>query len=126
VELRATTNAASLAIPDALLVSALRNLLDNALRHSPKPGSVVLRVERLPGHVAFRVLDEGPGMSAAEVAQAAQRFWRRGSGNVDGDTGSGLGLSIVDAIARRYGGELHLEPRRVAGMEARLCFPAEE
>jgi two-component system sensor histidine kinase QseC len=76
--------------------------------------------------VAFRVLDEGPGMSAAEVAQAAQRFWRRGSGNVEGDTGSGLGLSIVDAIARRYGGEFHLEPRRVAGMEARLCFPAEE
>ena len=126
VELQATTNVASLAMPEALLVSALRNLLDNALRHSLRPGSVVLRIERLPGHVAFRVLDEGPGMSAADVAQAAQRFWRRGSGNVDGDTGSGLGLSIVDAIASRYGGELHLEPRQVAGMEARLCFPAEE
>jgi two-component system sensor histidine kinase QseC len=126
VELQATTNAASLAIPEALLVSALRNLLDNALRHSPRQSTVVLRIERLPGHVAFCVLDEGPGMSAAEVVQAAQRFWRRGSGSVDGDIGSGLGLSIVDAIARRYGGELHLEPRQVVGMEARLCFPAEE
>ena len=125
VELQAASSAASLAVPETLLVSALRNLLDNALRHSPKPGSVVLRIERLPGRVAFCVLDEGPGMTDAERAQAAQRFWRRGSGGADGDTGSGLGLSIVDAIARRYGGELHLAPRPVAGMEARLCFPSE-
>ena len=125
VELQAASSAASLAVPETLLVSALRNLLDNALRHSPRPGSVVLRIERLPGRVAFCVLDEGPGMTDAERAQAAQRFWRRGSGNVEGDTGSGLGLSIVDAIARRYGGELHLAPRPVAGMEARLCFPSE-
>lgn len=125
VELQAASSAASLAVPETLLVSALRNLLDNALRHSPRPGSVVLRIERLPGRVAFCVLDEGPGMTDAERAQAAQRFWRRGSGGADGDTGSGLGLSIVDAIARRYGGELHLAPRPVAGMEARLCFPSE-
>ncbi|WP_332742699.1 ATP-binding protein [Hydrogenophaga sp.] len=124
VELRAETNSASLAMPEVLLVSALRNLLDNALRHSPRPGSVVLQIERPPGQVAFCVLDEGPGMTATEVAQAAQRFWRRGSGHVDGATGSGLGLSIVDAIARRYGGKLQLAPRRGEGLEARLCFPA--
>lgn len=125
VELRAATPAASLAMPEALLVSALRNLLDNALRHSPRPGSVVLQIEQLPAQVAFSVLDEGPGMSAAELAQAAQRFWRRGGGSVDGGAGSGLGLSIVDAIARRFGGELHLAPRPGGGMEARLCFPAD-
>ena len=66
-------------------------------------------------------------MTAAELAQAAQRFWQRGSGSAsgDGDGGLGLGLSIVDAIARRYGGELRLAPRGVAGMEARLRFPAD-
>lgn len=66
-------------------------------------------------------------MTAAEMAQAAQRFWQRGSGSAsgDGDGGLGLGLSIVDAIARRYGGELRLAPRGVAGMEARLRFPAD-
>jgi signal transduction histidine kinase len=123
VELRAETGSASLAVPEALLVSALRNLLDNALQHSPRPGSVVLQVERLPGEVVFCVLDEGPGMSAADVAQAPQRFWRRASVNGSGDTGSGLGLSIVDAIARRHGGALRLAPRPDAGMQACLCFP---
>ncbi len=120
VELQSAPSAASLAVPEALLVSALRNLLDNALRHSPRPGSVVLRIEPLPGRVTFCVLDEGPGMTAGECAQAAQRFWRRG-----GDAGSGLGLSIVAAIARRHGGELHLVPRQATGIEARLCFPAD-
>lgn len=89
----------------------------------------MLRIERLTGQVEFCVLDEGPGMTAAELAQAAQRFWQRGSGSAsgdgDGDGGLGLGLSIVDAIARRYGGELRLAPRGVAGMEARLRFPAD-
>ncbi len=125
VELETQTSAACLAVPEALLVSALRNLLDNALRHSPRQGAVVLQIERLPGQLAFCVRDEGPGMNAAELAQAAQRFWRRGSGSVNGDEGSGLGLSIVDAIARRYGGELRLTPRQGAGLEARLCFPAD-
>lgn len=89
----------------------------------------MLRIERLTGQVEFCVLDEGPGMTAAELAQAAQRFCQRGSGSAsgdgDGDGGLGLGLSIVDAIARRYGGELRLAPRGVAGMEARLRFPAD-
>ena len=125
VELKTQTSAACLAVPEALLVSALRNLLDNALRHSCRQGSVVLQIERMPDHrLAFCVLDEGPGMNAAELAHAAQRFWRRGSGNVNGEAGSGLGLSIVDAIARRYGGELRLTPRQGAGLEARLCLPA--
>ena len=123
VELRAEISSVSLAVPEALLVSALRNLLDNALRHSPLPGSVVLQVERLTGELVFCVLDEGTGMSAADVAKASQRFWRRASGHPGGDDGSGLGLSIVDAIARRHGGAFRLAPRPEAGMQARLCFP---
>ncbi len=129
VELQASASTARLAVPESLLVSALRNLLDNALRHSPQPGSVVLRIERLAGQVVFCVLDEGPGMPPAELAQAAQRFWRRSGGGADNDSssdsGSGLGLSIVDAIARRHGGELQLSRRPGGGMQARLRLPAD-
>ena len=122
IELQARTPTACLAVPEALLVSALRNLLDNALRHSPQQGSVELRIERLPGQVEFCVVDEGPGMGAAELAQAVQRFWRGGAGS-GGDGGSGLGLCIVDAIAKRHGGALRLMPRQGPGLEARLRFP---
>ncbi len=117
VELQLQTAAARLAVPESLLVSALRNLLDNALRHSPQPRSVVLRIEHLPVGLTFCVLDQGPGLSGPDLSLAPQRFWRRG-----GDGGSGLGLSIVEAIARRHHGELRLRPRQGGGLEARLSF----
>ncbi|NML18187.1 ATP-binding protein [Azohydromonas caseinilytica] len=111
---------ASVPVPLPLLVCALRNLLDNALRHAPPGSAVVLRLAGMDTGVAFSVLDEGPGMTAQECEQAPRRFWRRNGGS----TGSGLGLSIVESIARRHGGELQLMPRAAKGLEARLLLPA--
>jgi len=110
-----------LAVPESLLVCALRNLLDNAMRYSTGPSEVVLRVEMHENHtVAFCVCDEGPGLSEVDCALATQRFWRRGASS----QGSGLGLSIVGEIARRYAGSLQLRPRNPVGLEACLTFPA--
>lgn len=111
---------ASVPVPLPLLVCALRNLLDNALRHAPPGTAVVLRLAGMDAGVAFSVLDEGPGMTAQECEQAPRRFWRRHGGS----TGSGLGLSIVESIAQRHGGELQLLPRAAKGLEARLLLPA--
>lgn len=111
--------ARALAMPSALAVTALRNLLDNALRHAPADSTIVVRIDASPGALSFSVDDEGPGMSEAERRQAPQRFWRKGRGQ-----GSGLGLSIIDAIAQRYGGRLVLENRAQGGLTARLTLPA--
>ena len=119
IELLAPPGQAAPAVPEALLVAALRNLLDNALRHAPR-APVVLGIERSAAAVVFRVADRGPGMAPDELAQATQRFWRRGGQQA----GSGLGLSIVDAIARRHGGTLALSGRDGGGLEACLRLPA--
>lgn len=108
-----------LALPEALAVTALRNLLDNALRYSPADGPVTLRVRRLQQNITFSVLDNGPGLTAQELALAPQRFWRRGSGR-----GSGLGLSVVAAIAERFNGNLKLVTRDAGGLEVRLTLPS--
>lgn len=108
-----------LALPEALAVTALRNLLDNALRYSPADCPVTLRVRRLQQQMIFSVLDKGPGLTPQELALAPQRFWRRGSGR-----GSGLGLSVVAAIAERFGGSLELMTRDAGGLEVRLTLPA--
>ena len=110
---------AELALPQALAVTALRNLLDNALRHSPAQHSVRLEIQSAPDAVCFRVCDSGPGLSADELTQVTQRFWRRDTGR-----GSGLGLAIVAAIAERCGGTLVLAQRPAGGLEARLTLPA--
>ncbi len=110
------------AVPEALLMSALRNLLDNALRYSPPMGQVELRLElsAAKDRVCFRVLDEGPGLNDEECVQATRRFWRRDVSR----QGSGLGLSIVQAIAERHGGELILKGRQGRlGLDVRLHLP---
>ena len=114
-------NGAELALPQALAVTALRNLLDNALRHSPAENSVRLEIRRSPETISFHVFDRGPGLSDEELARATQRFWRRGSGR-----GSGLGLSIVAAIAERFGGSFELRQRPESGLEAKLTLPREK
>jgi two-component system sensor histidine kinase QseC len=111
----------TVAVPDVLLVSALRNLLDNALRFAPAVSFVALEVERIADQARFTVLDEGPGLSEAECRVAVERFWRRDRS----PQGSGLGLSIVSTIAMRYGGQLRLAPRAEGGLRAELTLPVQ-
>lgn len=110
---------AELALPQALAVTALRNLLDNALRYSPSENSISLELQVSKDVILFRVCDRGPGLSADELTLVTQRFWRRGSGR-----GSGLGLSIVAAITERFGGSLELVQRPAGGLEAKLTLPS--
>lgn len=118
IELDSDASGAELVLPQALAVTALRNLLENALRYSPANNSVRLEVRRSPDTVRFSVCDRGPGLSEEALVLAKQRFWRRGSGR-----GSGLGLSIVAAIAERFGGAFELLQRSEGGLEAKLTLP---
>ncbi|MBK4734969.1 ATP-binding protein [Noviherbaspirillum pedocola] len=109
---------ARLAVPSILVATALRNLLDNALRYSPANAVVLVSTTRTGNGLCFDVSDAGGGMSETERSHALQRFWRKGNGY-----GSGLGLSIVSAIAERYGGSFELHARPVGGTSARLTLP---
>jgi two-component system, OmpR family, sensor histidine kinase QseC len=119
VMLQAGGDARRVRIPEALLVSALRNLLDNALRIAPAPTPVLLRVESDAQRVLFSVLDEGPGLTEAQCALATRRFWRAGPHG----SGSGLGLSITAGIVAHHGGQLTLAPRTPHGLCASISLP---
>lgn len=111
----------------SLIVSALRNLLDNALRYTPQDSPVELSMMIVPSTQAssgktcirFIVADHGAGLGSEECTQAVARFWRR-AGDAEG---SGLGLSIVNAIALHYAGQLRLENRKTGGLVATLDLP---
>jgi len=118
IALNSDGTAHELALPQALAVTALRNLLDNALRHTPPASTVSLDIQPREDVVCFHVRDDGPGLSAEELTQVTQRFWRRDAGH-----GSGLGLAIVVAMTERYGGSLALAQRPTGGLEATLCLP---
>ncbi len=106
----------------ALLNEALSNLLHNAIRYTPRGGQVTLRVVIRDGEVRLMVLDNGPGMPAADLARAGERFFR---GSRAAAAGSGLGLAIVRSIAQRHAGRLQLDsPGECGGLTASLILPA--
>ena len=111
---------AMLAVPPALAVIALRNLTDNALCYSPDNAPVEVLIDADFASVTFTVTDHGPGLGA-EPARVKERFWR--GRNNDAGSGSGLGLTIVEAITCRYGGSLEFTPGRDGGTTARLTLP---
>jgi len=106
-------------IPASLLLIALRNVLDNAVRHAVSQTSVVVRISQTDGACLFVIENEGTEISEADARRAAQRFWRQGRGH-----GSGLGLSIVDAIVIRYSGSWRLTPRAGGGVVVSISLPS--
>lgn len=84
------------------LARAIGNLIDNALVHGPEGGPVTVTVEASDGHARVIVSDSGPGPGATTREHLFERFWR--GPEASDRLGSGLGLSIVAAIAERNGG----------------------
>ncbi|MFB7451284.1 sensor histidine kinase [Streptomyces sp. NPDC056194] len=101
------------------LDQVLDNVLSNALEVSPDGGTITVRVETGgPEEAVLEVLDEGPGMSAAEQARAFDRFWR-GQG-LTGRSGSGLGLAIVKQLVTDDGGGVALRDAPGGGLCVRI------
>lgn len=90
-----------------LLRILLRNLLDNAVRHTPPGTTVRVEITRDRGVSSLSVSDDGPGIPQPEMARLSERFYRPADTQA---SGSGLGLSIVRRIAEVHGASLRFEP----------------
>jgi signal transduction histidine kinase len=89
-----------------MIQQAVANLLDNALKFSPPGGAISLIAHPKAGGVEIEVSDQGPGIPEADRSRAAERFFRGESAR--STPGSGLGLSLVQAVAQLHGGTLTL------------------
>ncbi len=104
-----------------LLAQAVSNLIDNSLKCVPERGAIRVRVDRRgDGSVAIEVADNGPGISAADRPKVTERFFRGDASR--GTPGVGLGLSIVDAVAKLHGGVLELLDNH-PGLRAQMVLP---
>jgi two-component system osmolarity sensor histidine kinase EnvZ len=111
-------------IKPAALSRIANNLIDNALAYARSP--VDVSTTRCGNAVAIDVSDRGPGIPAGDVERLKQPFTRTGEARtrVDGAAGAGLGLAIVDRIARLHGGGFDLLSREGGGTIARVTLPA--
>lgn len=109
-----------------LLVTALRNLIDNAIRYSPENTRVGIGVRSREGLVSISVTDQGEGLSPEDQERVFERFYRVDSARSRHTGGTGLGLSIVKHVASNHGGEVTLWSQPGQGSTFTLRLPEME
>jgi signal transduction histidine kinase len=87
------------------------NLLENALRHSPNGGTVMIRGTRTEDLIRIEVADEGPGISEQDAARVFERFYRSDGARTSSNGGAGLGLAIARWIVELHGGDIRADRR---------------
>ena len=102
-----------------LIAQAVTNLLDNAIKYTPKPGLISVSVQGNEDAFSIVVSDDGPGIPETDRTRVLERFVRLE--NERNSPGNGLGLSLVQAVSRIHGAELLLEDNR-PGLKAVLSF----
>jgi len=98
------------------------NVLDNAVKHSPRGATVRVDGERLNGEVVVRVRDQGTGLPEGTERKLFARFWR--GDNAAARAGAGLGLAIAQAIAQAHGGSIDARNAPGGGAEFAIHLPA--
>ena len=115
------------AIPDVradqgLVLQALGNLLENAVRYTPAGGRITAAAELIGDEIRISVSDTGPGISEDDVPHLFKRFWRA---RRHPEGGAGLGLAIARGVVEAHGGRIWVESRVGQGCTFYMTLPAE-
>ncbi len=100
------------------LTRALTNLLQNAIEHTPKDGTITLDVQREGVQAIMHISDTGRGIEAKDLPHVFERFYKG-----EGTTGSGLGLSIVKELIEQHGGSVSIESEKGKGTSVTVRLP---
>ena len=115
---------ASLAGNEPELLSAITNLVNNAVRYTPAGGKITVDWSRRDdGSAELTVRDTGPGIAPEHLPRLAERFYRVDGSRSRDTGGTGLGLAIVKHVAQRHGGELLISSEVGRGSSFSLVFP---
>lgn len=107
------------------LLSAVMNLMNNAVRYTPEGGRIELRWQlQGDGACELAVIDTGPGIAREHLPRLTERFYRVDGSRSRETGGTGLGLSIVKHVIQRHGGALEIQSEPGKGSTFRLVFPA--
>jgi len=96
----------TLSINRSMLMRAVINLLDNAIRYGNEDSEIILSMERKETELHISVANDGPGLTEAEMEKVFTRFWRADASRAA--SGSGVGLSLVQSIAKAHGGSVQV------------------
>ncbi|WP_422156516.1 sensor histidine kinase N-terminal domain-containing protein [Vreelandella titanicae] len=112
-------NQVRIALPESLLVTVLRNLLENAMRHGTLGASIEISVQESKGMAIIDITSQGETIASEHLSRLTERFHRG-----DHPKGSGLGLSIVESIVTRVGGRVTFASGNGVGLKVILQLPS--
>ena len=107
------------------LITALRNLISNAINYSPERTRIAVGTRLIDGVVEMSVTDQGIGISADEQSRIFERFYRVDQARSRGTGGTGLGLAIVKHVCVNHGGEVTVWSRTGEGSTFTIRIPAQ-
>jgi two-component system phosphate regulon sensor histidine kinase PhoR len=105
------------------LAIAVRNLLDNAIRHTPAGGKIGADLEMVGKEAVLRVSDTGEGIPTRDVDRVFERFYRVDAARSRATGGTGLGLAIVKHVVESHGGEVNVQSELGAGSTFTIRLP---
>lgn len=105
------------------VLSAVGNLVDNAVKYSDDNETVSVEINALPDDVVINVIDHGIGIPVSSIDRIFERFYRVDKARSRGTGGTGLGLSIVRHVATNHGGEVNVRSREGEGSTFTLRLP---
>jgi two-component system phosphate regulon sensor histidine kinase PhoR len=107
------------------VLSAMSNLVSNAIRYTPPGGEILVRSLLLPdGRAEFSVADCGPGIAPEHIPRLTERFYRVDHSRSRDTGGTGLGLAIVKHVSQRHGAVLKIDSTPGKGSVFSITFPA--
>ena len=105
------------------MTQVLTNILDNALRHTPENGQIILSANQSDDTVQLSIHDSGPGLSTDDLERVFERFYRADVSRGREDGGSGLGLAIAKSIVQLHNGQLSAESEAGKGLKVTISLP---
>jgi len=107
------------------LLSALGNLVSNAVRYTPEGGRIAIRMTFTDGHSVFSVSDTGLGIAPEHIPRLTERFYRVDRSRSRDTGGTGLGLAIVKHVLSRHHADLRVSSEVGRGSTFRIVFPVD-
>jgi signal transduction histidine kinase len=108
---------------ESALSMLLRNLISNAVRYTPKGGSIMVSTAEVPEGVTVTVEDSGPGIAREERERVFERFYRLKHGRTTSADGVGLGLTIVRSVTLAHKATISLNDSPLGGLQVSITFP---
>ena len=126
LELDIASPLSNIEVDPGRVTQVLTNILDNALRHTPEGGRIILSAKELNEQVELAIQDTGPGLKTEDLDRIFDRFYRMDASRQRDDAlpgGSGLGLAIARSIVQAHGGQLSAESETEKGLKVIIRLP---